>query len=67
MELGLRDFVEVSYADDAGEHHLGIMEINELFEDSQVTVDLHSHYAHKSTACPFYPTSYMLCPCLLHF
>ncbi|DBB18710.1 TPA: hypothetical protein ACH3X3_000316 [Trebouxia sp. C0006] len=35
MELGLRDFVEVSYADESGQDHLGIMEINELFEDSQ--------------------------------
>jgi Icc-related predicted phosphoesterase len=46
MELGLRDFVEVSYADESGQDHLGIMEINELFEDSQVTVDLHSHCIH---------------------
>ena len=67
MELGLRDFVEVSYADEGGQDHLGIMEINELFEDSQVTVNLHSHCAHKHTACPFYPISYMLYPCLLHF
>ncbi|KAL0043430.1 hypothetical protein WJX79_004501 [Trebouxia sp. C0005] len=35
MELGLGDFVEVSYADEGGQDHLGIMEINELFEDSQ--------------------------------
>lgn len=47
MELGLGDFVEVSYADEGGQDHLGIMEINELFEDSQVTVDLQSHWAHK--------------------
>jgi len=47
MELGLGDFVEVSYADEGGQDHLGIMEINELFEGSQVTVDLRSHCTHK--------------------
>ena len=47
MELGLRDFVEVSYADEGGQDHLGIMEMNELFEDSQVTFDLRSHCTHK--------------------
>jgi len=67
MELGLGDFVEVSYADEGGQDQLGIMEINELFEDSQVTVDLHSHCAHKFTACPFSPRAYMLYLCLQHF
>ena len=48
MELGLGDFVEVSYADEGGQDHLGIMEIHELFEDSQVTVNLRPHCTHNS-------------------
>ncbi len=64
MELGLRDFVEVSYADDSGQDHLGIMEINELFEDSQVTVERHSHCAHKLPPALFLQELYL---CLQHF
>ena len=52
MELGLGDFVEVSYADEGGQGHCGIMEIHELFEDSQVTVDLCPHCMHNSLPVP---------------
>lgn len=36
MHLDLGSFVEVSYADDSGQDHLGVMEVIELFEDTQV-------------------------------